>query len=272
MQLAYPSNHIVACKVELPAPNLEVMPKLLWGQAAGLFTPAYWAAECHLSEATCGQEASRRLGKTLIEEIAVCVLGGFGMPAEVGLAAFARMREERLLLEGTTAVTIENALLRPLWIGRRNVRYRYPRQKANYLAGILDRVYQSTPPSDPLDLREYLRTLPGIGPKTASWIVRNWTNSDDVAILDVHILRALRHLKLIEKVSLPRDYVDTEQVFISLARGMRVRASTLDVVMWEHMRRWGYLMADRATAHSPREIPKRPLTSQLFFPETAAVD
>ena len=33
-------------------------------------------------------------------------------------------------------------------------------------------------------------TLPGIGPKTASWIVRNWMNSDAVAILDIHIVRA----------------------------------------------------------------------------------
>jgi endonuclease III len=32
-------------------------------------------------------------------------------------------------------------------------------------------------------------SLPGIGPKTASWIARNWLDADDVAILDIHIMR-----------------------------------------------------------------------------------
>ncbi|MDZ3993341.1 hypothetical protein PspTeo4_24872 [Pseudomonas sp. Teo4] len=39
-------------------------------------------------------------------------------------------------------------------------------------------------------LRDWLLELPGIGYKTASWVARNWLDADDVAILDIHILRA----------------------------------------------------------------------------------
>ena len=42
----------------------------------------------------------------------------------------------------------------------------------------------------PVALRDWLLAIPGIGPKTASWIVRNRTGSSAVAIIDVHILRA----------------------------------------------------------------------------------
>jgi endonuclease III len=39
-------------------------------------------------------------------------------------------------------------------------------------------------------MRQLLLSIEGIGPKTASWIVRNVMGSDDVAIIDIHILRA----------------------------------------------------------------------------------
>ena len=45
-------------------------------------------------------------------------------------------------------------------------------------------------PQEPLSLREFLLQLHGIGYKTASWIVRNFTGSDDVAIVDIHLRRA----------------------------------------------------------------------------------
>jgi hypothetical protein len=77
------------------------------------------------------------LGRSLREELAACLLGGFGMRAEVGLAAFRRLRAEGLL-EGTpTAATLEGALARPFADGERIFRYRYSRQKAAYLSGCL---------------------------------------------------------------------------------------------------------------------------------------
>jgi thermostable 8-oxoguanine DNA glycosylase len=99
-------------------------------------------------------------------------------------------------------------------------------------------------PGEGRALRNALLELPGIGPKTASWITRNWLDADDIAILDVHILRAMRLLSLIGEAKLPRDYARIEAIFVDFARALGVRASILDAVMWQHMRRWGYLAGD----------------------------
>ena len=89
-----------------------------------------------------------------------------------------------------------------------------------------------------LDLRRKLLELEGVGPKTASWIVRNLLGTDEVAILDIHVLRACQAMQLFpDAVSLPRDYVPLEKRFLAFASAIAVRASILDMVMWVEMRR-----------------------------------
>lgn len=242
-QVAYPSDGAMTVRVELPLPEAELLPGHRWGDAAGLFTPAYWAANSHLFAAVLGHTSKpHRLGRSLLEETAACLLGGYGMPAELGLAAFARVRDERLLHPGVQRSRLEEALAESFIVAGRRLRYRFPRQKARYLTQCLsawDRLQL-----DGLhgrSLRDRLVNLPGVGPKTASWIVRNWDDADDIAILDVHVLRALQLLALTKDAKLPRDYARIEMVFLAFARALSVRASILDAVMWHHMRRWGYL-------------------------------
>jgi thermostable 8-oxoguanine DNA glycosylase len=82
----------------------------------------------------------------------------------------------------------------------------------------------------------------GIGPKTASWIVRNWYDSDDVAILDVHIVRAGQIAGVFPRTAaLPRDYYVLEDLFLRFARAIEVRPSALDAKMWSQMRQAGKL-------------------------------
>jgi N-glycosylase/DNA lyase len=63
-------------------------------------------------------------------------------------------------------------------------------------------------------LRDRLLDLPGIGPKTASWIVRNHLDSDDVAIIDVHLHRACVMMNVFEAKSDPaKEYFSLEALF-----------------------------------------------------------
>src|SRR5438309_524548 len=78
-------------QLELPPPGKRLMRSVRWGRHDCPFTPAYWAAQAWLQEC-CQPPACLRIGSTLAEEIAACILGGHGMPAEIGLAAFARLR------------------------------------------------------------------------------------------------------------------------------------------------------------------------------------
>ncbi|RRH96905.1 hypothetical protein EH240_21680 [Mesorhizobium tamadayense] len=71
--------------LNLPAPDTEVMSNVLWGRFEDVFTPAFWAAQAWMDPSHADGNFS--LGRSLAEELAACLLGGHGAPAEVGLAA-----------------------------------------------------------------------------------------------------------------------------------------------------------------------------------------
>src|SRR3954470_17393644 len=96
--------------LELPAPDDEALQGVSWGRFDVLFTPAFWAGRAWLSNLD-GEQRTHRLGRTLREEIAACLLGGFGIPAEIGLAAFSRLRD-RGLLDGEPAAALLMTTLR----------------------------------------------------------------------------------------------------------------------------------------------------------------
>lgn len=223
----------------VPSPTTEVLPGVLWGSVDGLFTPSYWVAlyrEC----AGGPQEAQRhRLGDTLWEETAACILGGHGIPAEVGLAAFERLRERGLLTRTSPAIgELRDALGEPLLVGGKPVRYRFRDQKARYLAMASTTFHERPPPQrDAAALRGYLLGLAGIGPKTSAWIVRNWLGSSEVAILDIHIVRAgllMGLYKTTDRVA--RDYLEMERRFLAFATAVGVPAADLDALIWQQMR------------------------------------
>lgn len=226
-------------ELTLPAPDEDVLPGLRWGEPAEIFSPAFWAHQVWLFD--LGGAPSYRLGDTLIEEVAACLLGGFGFRSEVGLAAFNALRGAGLLVPGSTQDRIERVLRMPLNVHGHAVRYRFPRQKAIYLANFLDAVRETPPPScGGVALRDWLVRFKGIGMKTASWAVHNWLNSDDVAVIDIHIYRAGLLTGFFEPdFTVGRHYAELEQRFIAFSRAIKVPASDLDAVMWEQMREFG---------------------------------
>ena len=225
----------------LPAANEDALPGIEWGRFDALFTPAYWRGQAWQDE-ELGTYAPGPLGRDLSEEVAVCLLGGHGIPAELGLAAFDRLRSRGLLHDAPDAAELERALAEPLSLRRRMRRYRFPRAKARALAGALRMLPGIDPDLPDQALRDALMSLPGVGPKTASWIVRNFRASDEVAIVDVHIARAGRIAGFIAPGWDPaRHYFLMEAAFLRFAAAIGVRASVLDGLMWDHMRRLGPL-------------------------------
>lgn len=230
--------HAGACVTFLLPPAAdEVLPGIPWGRFEDALTPAFWAARVRLRSDTEG--GWFRLGATLREEVAAALLCGYGVPAEIGMAAFARVRDSGLLGNPETN-ELERALSSPFPLGAGTVRYRFARQKAAYVAGALHRLEVDDVPTDDRALRAYLTTLPGIGLKTASLITRNVLDSDKVAILDIHICRACAAVGVFPRAPNPqRAYVALEERFLAFAAALGVRSSRLDAVMWVDMRRMG---------------------------------
>ena len=238
-QSAWGHNGTQIVSVEMPCPQTELLPGIHWGYAEHLFTPAFWKYQAHMQSAH-KKNTSHNLGRSLMEEVAVCMLGGYGMPAELGLAAFNQL-QERQLLDGKASVQVlEKHLSTPFFVLGRQRRYRFPRQKARYLAPILKILRKAEVPTDAIQLRDFLARQNGIGPKTASWIVRNHFGTDEVAILDVHIIRAGIYMGLYGCDDNPaQDYYPMERQFLDFCIALEEPASQVDAIMWDAMRRIG---------------------------------
>lgn len=204
-----------------------------WGQTWEHGTPAYWL-EATRRSARSQEPLRHQLTDSLHEEVALCMLGGFGMPYEIGLAAFEALRDNLLSHDPTpSAGAIEDILVRPLRVGKSMRRYRFPHQRAQRLSATLRYLHSSRAPTEPLEVRDWLIFAPGIGPKTASWIVRNRWPEAPVAILDVHVLRAgIRATVFPEGARIASAYHHLEALFVAWANVEEVRPSDLDATIW----------------------------------------
>ncbi|WP_342148084.1 hypothetical protein [Methylorubrum sp. SB2] len=238
MQAVWAGHGATARLIALPDGAEEVVHGVRWGSPDFPGTPAYWAVRCQwgwddVPSFACG-------AGTLAEEIGFCLLGGYSVTFEANMAAFAWLRQNDVFdLEAEIdADEIVKLLSTPLVVDGRPRRYRFPNQRAMRISAMRRRMIEAPPaPTSAQVLRDDLMTFDGIGPKTASWIVRNHLDSDEVAIIDVHVLRACRRMGLFpEDISLPRDYLSLEKAFLNFARAINVRSSLLDAVMWTETR------------------------------------
>jgi thermostable 8-oxoguanine DNA glycosylase len=230
---------------ELTSRREEVLPGVKWGHADEILSPAFWAAVG--ATATDAHGFVHQKG-SLRREICFCLLGGFGIKAEVNRAAFSRLSKVGIFKVGRrpNSREIERLLRIPLCVDGRKIRYRFPHQRAQRISAALKLLENDVPPkSDALELRRWLMKIPGIGLKTASWIVRNHLGSDTVAILDVHVVRACQLMNLFgPSVSLPRDYPALEKKFLDFAHAIGIKPSLLDAIMWREMRSLSFVFKE----------------------------
>lgn len=232
--------------LEIPGSKDEILPGIPWGDHTNLFTPACWRTQLWF-EQDSNVFKSHRLGKTLAEEISACILGGYGIPAEVGMAAFYKLRSKGVFETASKEEDIFKVLADPLEINNKQIKYRFAKQKSNYLHYALEKAFSQKPPvHNAVEFRTWLTEIKGVGLKTASWITRNWLNSDEVAIIDIHIYRAGILMGMYDFTQNPsKDYIEMEESFLALAKGMEVKASQLDALIWQEMKVAGSMVLRR---------------------------
>jgi len=171
--------------------------------------------------------------ESVFAELVFCILTPQSK-AKSCWAAVERLLDKGLLLAGT-----EDQVLKEL----SGVRFKY--KKAGYIIkarnmftidgkiSIKSRISRF---SGAYDAREWLvRNVKGIGYKEASHFLRNVGLGADLAILDRHILKNLRLLRVIEEVpdSLSRRrYLEIERGMKELSEGVGIPMSHLDLVLW----------------------------------------
>ena len=236
----------VLCEEKLPSQDAVVLGRIRWGDFSKAFTPAYWKMQIIMGGTIQRGNEDYRFATTLADEICSCLLGGYGVSAEIGYAAYHKLRQNGL----TTPCKIElfddvvgkiyNVLTSDLLVYGRIVKYRFPRQKALRIAKALVKLDREMQPEGDLAFRDWLLTFNGIGPKTASWITRNWLGSDCVAIIDIHIFRACTLMGLFKGTeNIAKEYLKLERKFLQMASAMKVKPAEMDLIIWLRMREMG---------------------------------
>lgn len=231
-------------KREMADATSEVLPGVFWGDPWTLFTPSFWLAQAWMSEIDCKPTGKYSAKHGIVEELGFCLLGGFGITAELAAAAYDRCWHAGLFSRYETKREAWVAeLSEPLQVGSRYIRYRYPNQKSRFLAAAMDYVRNNELRTDSaLALREQLMNIPGVGYKIASWVARNVLDSDEIAILDIHLLRAGRLCGLFTpEQRVERHYKEMESRFLLFCEKLQLRPAELDCLIWEHMRSAGEL-------------------------------
>lgn len=230
-------------EIKLPDEDSEVLPGIKWGHVGASFTPANWYY-CVEARKHSGNHINNKIGETLLEEVCACLLGGYGIPAYVGLAAFNALKGNGAF-NGTSwdAITLERWLSEPLLINDKAIKYRFSKQKAGYLAGAIEHISKlECDYSSGKALRNSLLPIKGAGYKTCSWVARNWLGADDVAILDVHILRAGKIGGFLDSsLTVQKDYLRLEEQFIEFSNALGIRTSELDAEIWFQFSEYGKL-------------------------------
>lgn len=180
-----------------------------------------------------------------------CLLGGFGICYELNQSAATRVASldpfDTAWDESELTQRLVSMLSLPLFEPRRTDgslrRYRFPVRKASLIlksrrwlseqAPILDRL---TSLDSEHERRQVLCECPGIGMKTASWLLRNAGLGDNLAIIDIHISRALLASRRIDVCILPNDYLAAETAFLQWCDEIGAPPAAFDLFVWDWQR------------------------------------
>ena len=193
----------------------------------------------------------------LLSELIACLLGS-QVHFDVALAVTRKIKESGLLemydhLCMSSYESAINAILKqPIHqpgCPQKISRYRFPNTKANYIARTLRSIY-----SNGKSLKGYLQSnvssfearrliiklATGIGPKQASLYLRNIGFTDDLAILDTHVLKFMHLCEMIncykKSISSIKTYEIIESELRKYAQQYDWRLGSLDLAIWIVMR------------------------------------
>ena len=186
------------------------------------------------------------------DELLFCLLGGYGITEEHGRSAWLTVRRlepfSEVWRDDDLCTRIMATLELPQFEPRRADgslrRYRFPKRKAAIIVEARKWVRSHKPLEecllywdDPKDRRRILLGCPGLGLKSASWLLRNLGMGDELAVLDVHLVRALQDAnRIADDIRLPRDYYAVEKAFLDWCHELNAPSAAFDLFIWEWQR------------------------------------
>lgn len=217
-------------------------------EAANVYWEHAWAlaAERYPSPAAGGPADETELRAELL----FCLLGGHAISYEHNLSAADRLWNLGVLRgeqPEPTRAAIERELRLPQFDPPRRDgrprRYRFPTRKATLLVGAQRWLRELSSLGDTLaeipdepSRREFLCKCPGVGAKSASWLLRNTGYAERLAVLDVHVVRAMQACGRLSSAVLPRDYEDAEAAYLHWCAEFDFDPARFDLLVWDFSR------------------------------------
>lgn len=256
---------------ELPNPDQTLLTGVRWGALDEFPTPAYWTRLALAHRLDSAPPAAS--GRSLAEEVGASLLGGPGIPVALGEAAFTRVRERGAFVQpGMCEFTLAGWLSEPLEVNGKTLNFRFAEQKARHLAAVMPALLSAPDFAAGYEVRNWLMALPGVGPKTASTIVRSWSAAEDVALLDAHVLRVGQVIGLFSrKLTVERHYLEVESRFLKLCAAMDLRPSELEAVIAREMSASPETVRFLADHLKATETAAQPAARRMREPEQIAL-
>ncbi len=180
-------------------------------------------------------------------ELLFCILGGHGVSYELARSAAFRLRQldvfavdwDPQALQVRVREELNEAQFQPARKNGSLRRYRFPTRKAAHVAAAASWVKKRRPLAELLRgiesehrRRELMCQCPGVGLKSASWLLRNAGLAENLAVIDVHVLRALASSGRINGVRLPQDYLAIEGKFLDWCSELEAPPAAMDLLLW----------------------------------------
>lgn len=232
----------------MPPPSMEL------GERSTDIAQVYWqkAWEVAAPHYLGPVEGSRADDQELRAELLFCLLGGHGISYDLNLSVADRLwarglfRTSRRLQRSSIEAELRKPQFEPPRRDGTLRRYRFPARKAELLYGAqlwLDDVDSlaaalATIVREP-ERRDFLCSCPGVGPKSASWLLRNCGYARELAVLDVHVVRAMQSCGRIEEADLSRGYEAIEGEYLSWCRDYDADPARFDLIVWDFSRTRG---------------------------------
>ncbi|MDG6998196.1 MAG: hypothetical protein JRN15_03680 [Nitrososphaerota archaeon] len=188
-------------------------------------------------------------------EMCLCILAS-NVNYETALSAYRQLQTKGLIdvnnLSDQQLRDISSELSRPIFLPLRRDgsyrKYRFPNIRAQniiaahsyfyrYNAGIQKMLCQAV--SDVAVRAEMAENVPGIGLKEASNFLRNIKFSENLAIIDSHIVNFLRKFAEVDvdtNVVKREDYLRFESIIQSISATNKLSLAILDIAVWKFMR------------------------------------
>ena len=212
----------------------------------------------HVREAVCPPQPCLPPEPVLWRELTFCILGS-RVPSQLaeaatevlfrsGVISLPLSCSDPLDLQEGIASLLSQPIYPPITRNGSGRKYRYPRVRAKQLAGTAHDIYLSGlslsaligPGNDACEARIAIaRAAQGIGPKQASLFLTNIGYTDDLAILDSHVVEFMCATGMID--SRPRlgsfpEYGALESILRAYADGLDSSLAVLDLAIWTIMR------------------------------------